>query len=96
MAQLALKGVFQQNFQECSDFVTKVMSYGESWDSSCEKSWVLVQNQWVPVEKTKNSKLGLNVIRQLIWLQNSVLQFTELKIHSFYRKAQQEQNNIHC
>ena len=38
MAQLALKGVFQQNFQECSDFVTKVMSYGESWDSSCEKS----------------------------------------------------------
>ena len=28
-----------------SDFVTN--SYGESWDLSCEKSWVPVQNQWV-------------------------------------------------
>ena len=28
-----------------SDFV--INSYGESWDSSCEKSWVPVQNQWV-------------------------------------------------
>ena len=36
MVQLTVKGVFQQNFQECSDFVT--ISYGESWDSSCEKS----------------------------------------------------------
>ena len=36
MAQLALKGVFQQNFREYSDFVTN--SYGESWDSSCENS----------------------------------------------------------
>ena len=35
MAQLALKGVFQQNFQECSDFVTN--SCGP-WDSSCAKS----------------------------------------------------------
>ena len=36
MAQLALKGIFQQTFQEYSDFVTN--SYGESWDSSCEKT----------------------------------------------------------
>ena len=30
-----------------SDFATN--SYGESYDSSCEKSWVPVHNQWVPV-----------------------------------------------
>ena len=30
-----------------SDFVTN--SYGESWDSSCEKSWV-------PVKKNKKNK----------------------------------------
>ena len=29
-----------------SDFVTN--SYGESWDSSCKKLGVPVQNQWVP------------------------------------------------
>ena len=34
---------------ECSDFVTNC--YGESWDSFHEKSWVPVQNQWVPVWK---------------------------------------------
>ena len=26
-------------------------SYGEYWDSSCEKYWVPVQKQWVPVKK---------------------------------------------
>ena len=31
-----------------SDFVTN--SYGESRDSSCEKSWVQVHNQWVPAQ----------------------------------------------
>ena len=31
-----------------SCFVTN--SYGK-WDSSCDKSWVPVQNQWVPVQK---------------------------------------------
>ena len=36
MVRLVLKGVFQQNFQEYSDFVTN--SYVEFWDSSCEKS----------------------------------------------------------
>ena len=35
--------------QNNSDFVTN--SYGESWDSSCEKSLVPVQTQWVPVKK---------------------------------------------
>ena len=41
-----------------SDFVTN--SYGASWDSSCEKSWVPVQNQWVPVKKkrVRNWMLG--------------------------------------
>ena len=29
-----------------------VTVYGESWDSTCEKSWVPVQNHWVPVQKT--------------------------------------------
>ena len=33
---------------ELSVFV--INSYGESWDSSCEKLWVKVQNQWVPVK----------------------------------------------
>ena len=37
------------------DFVTN--SYGESWDSSCEKSWVPVHNQWVPVQKNKESQI---------------------------------------
>ena len=32
-----------------SDFVTN--SYGESWDSFCENSWVPVKNQRVPVKK---------------------------------------------
>ena len=36
------------------NFVT--YGYGESWDSSCEKSRVPVQNQWDPVQK-KESKI---------------------------------------
>ena len=32
-------------------------SHGESWDSSCKKS-VLVQNYWVPVQKTTSPKLN--------------------------------------
>ena len=54
-----------------SDFVAN--SYSKSWDSSCEQSWVPVQNQCVPVKKKKwvrNWKcLGLYVTRQLIWRQ---------------------------
>ena len=40
-------------------------SYGESRDSSCEKSWVPVQNQWVLNWKY----LGLYVTRHFIWKQ---------------------------
>ena len=67
-----------------SDFATS--SYGESWDSSCEKSWVSVQNHWVPVKK-KEFEI------ENIWdfmqpdslsedrLQNSILQlYIEIKI----------------
>ena len=46
-----------------SDFVTN--SYGESWDSSFEKSWV-------PFQKC----LGLYVTRQLIWRQTPKLWIT--------------------
>ena len=35
------------------------MSNGESWDSSCEKSRVPVQNQWVPVKKKMSPKLKI-------------------------------------
>ena len=52
IAQLALKGIFQQNFQEYSDFVRN--SYGESWDSSCEKSWVLIS--WEPMSLSSKNK----------------------------------------
>ena len=48
------------------DFVRS--SYGESWDSSCEKSWIPVQNHWAPVQKTTSSTLkmfGSYVTRQL-------------------------------
>ena len=59
----------------------------ESWDSSCEKSWVLpAQNQWVPVKVKPSPKLirlayGVYLTRQLIWRQteSSVLQNTEIK-----------------
>ena len=34
-------------------------SYGESWDSSCEKSCVPGHNQWVPVQKTGSPKLKI-------------------------------------
>ena len=40
-----------------SDFVTN--SYGESWDSSCEKSQVRVQNQRGPVKKKMSAKLKI-------------------------------------
>ena len=36
------------------NFVTN--SYGESWDSSCEKSWISVLNQWVPVKNKTSLK----------------------------------------
>lgn len=33
---------FHNVYSMHSDFVT--ISYGEAWESSCEKSWVLLQN----------------------------------------------------
>ena len=52
-------------FWLASDFVTNTCSYGESWDSSREKSWVPVHNQGVLSWKC----LGLCVTRQLLWRQ---------------------------
>ena len=40
---------------------------GESWYSSCEKSWVPAHNQSLADKKKKESYLGLCVTRQLIW-----------------------------
>ena len=42
---------------EINDFVTN--SDDEWWDSSREKSWVPVQNQWVLVQKTTSPKLKM-------------------------------------
>ena len=69
------------------NFVTN--SYSESWDLSCENSRVLVKNHWVPVQKLES--LGFYVTTQYSKdsLQNSVLQFTEMKIYSFCCKPQQ-------
>ena len=55
-----------------------VKLYGEFCDSSYEKSWVSVQNQWVPFKKQiQNWKcLGLYVTRQLIWRQTQNLCIT--------------------
>ena len=77
----------------CTDFVTN--SYGESWDSSCDKSWVPLQNCWVSVKK-KHWVPGSFVTAQLVWSHtpNSVLQFTETKIYSFYCKAQRRLKEI--
>ena len=52
-------------------------------ESQFKKQWVL---NW--------KYLDLYVTKQLIWLQNSVLQFTEITIYSFYSKAQQRLKEI--
>ena len=52
-------------------------------ESQFKKQWVL---NW--------KYLDLYVTKQLIWLQNSVLQFTEITIYSFYCKAQQRLKEI--
>ena len=49
-------------FAPFSDFVEN--SHGEARDSSYTKSWVPVHNQWVPVQKNKESCLGLYVTRK--------------------------------
>ena len=40
-------------------------SYGESWDSSRAKSWIQVQYQWVPVQKTISSTCKLKMLGPL-------------------------------
>ena len=52
-----IEGNLFTNIVRSSDVVTN--SCGESWDSSCEKSWVPVQNHWVPVQKTMSPKLKM-------------------------------------
>ena len=64
-----------------SDFVTN--SYSESWDTSCEKSWVPVLNHWVPVEKEKSqNERALIFIKPDSYskdrLPTSLLQFTKI------------------
>ena len=57
-----------------SDFVTN--SYGESWDSFCEKSWVQVHES--QFKKTRSSVwvfIAVCVTGQFIWRQ-----FSEIKI----------------
>ena len=69
-------------------------SYGKPWDSSCGKSWVPTKNQWVPVQKNKESSwkcMGLYVTN---WRQMPKL-FTysllKLKyIPSIYLKHKQD------
>ena len=51
--------VFQLETLEYGDFVTN--SYGESWDSSCERSWVPVQNDW---------KKNFSALRACVWSKN--------------------------
>ena len=59
-----------------SDFVTK--SYGGSWDSSCEKLWVPVLNQWENELKIENAWAFMKPDSHR--LQNSVLQYTKIKM----------------
>ena len=77
-------------------------SYGESWDSSCVKLWVPVQNHWFPVQKTTSPKLKMlgplkYVIRQIIWTDSKTLYYRllKLKMQSFYIfKAQKRLKQI--
>ena len=60
-----------------TDFVK--YSYGEFRYSSCEKSSVPVQDQWVPVKKNESENwicLGLYVTWQLIWRKTPKLCIT--------------------
>ena len=82
-----------------SDFVRN--SYGESWDSSCEKSWVPVQNHWDSVKKTTCSKLkklgslsDQAVTESEDRLQNSLSQFTEILNIVLLLKHQNEGTRI--
>ena len=45
---MGLEVSFSGDFASCIDPVTN--SYGESWDSSCEKSWVPVKKKESEIE----------------------------------------------
>ena len=53
----------------------QIINYGESWDPSCEKSWVPVQNLWVSVKK-KQWVPGSFVTTHLLWGQTPKLFIT--------------------
>ena len=57
----------------CSDFVTN--SYGESWDSSCEKSLSITNKSQFKYTLSPKLKM-LYVTRQLIWRQTTKLFIT--------------------
>ena len=75
-----------------SDFVTN--SYGESWDSSCGKPWVPVQNHWAPVQKTMSSWVFCNHTVNLE-ADSKILYYGLVKIYSLYRKVQQRLTEIY-
>ena len=85
-----------------SDFATS--SYGESWDSSCEKSWVSVQNHWVPVKEKKSSKLKIfgTLCNQTVYLKtdSKALYYKGLKYasvnHSHNKSHRKYTNGISC
>ena len=85
---------WKTQLHKVSDFVRN--SYGETWDSSCEKSRVVVQNYWVPVQKPES--LGLYVTTQLIKRQTSkhciTVYWNKNTVYSFYYQAQQRLKEI--
>ena len=82
-----------------SDFVRN--SHGESWESSCEKTWVPDQNHWDSVKKKTSSKLKKlgSLCDQAVTesedrLQNSLSQCTEIKMQSSYWNNKNEGTKI--
>ena len=82
-------------WSELALILLQIVMVSPAWDSSCEKSWVPLQNCWVSVKK-KHLVPGSFVTTQLVWSHtpNSILQFTEIKIYSFYCKAQRRLKEI--
>ena len=54
---------------------------GESWGSTCEKSWVSVQNYWVSVQKTTSPKIR-PLCNQTVYLKtdSKTLYYSILKL----------------
>ena len=82
-----------------SDFVRN--SHGESWESSCEKTWVPDQNHWDSVKKKTSSKLKKlgSLCDQAVTesedrLQNSLSQCTEIKMQYSYWNNKNEGTKI--